>query len=130
MRVLVVDYSGILPWRVERAAPPEIRVEAVTTFEEATRRVREQPPNAAVVSVPTARLPWLEFQRLCAGLHPPVPVLYESCLEEGALEARLAPAGGMALFLSKPASPALLEQALAMLLAEAAVREIPPRTPA
>ncbi len=94
-------------------------MEAAGSLKEAARRVCDDPPDAVIVSVPPARLPWAQFQRLCAGRRPPVPVLYESCLEEGALEASLAPAGGTALFLAKPASQAALRQALAGLLAAA-----------
>jgi len=119
MRLLIVDRSGILAWRVGRAAPPGTCVQAASSLKEAARRVCDDPPDAVVVSVPRARLPWAQFQRLCAERRPPVPVLYESCLEEGALEANLAPAGGTALFLPKPASPAVLRQALVGLLAAA-----------
>jgi len=119
VRLLIVDRSGILPWRVGRAAPLGTSIQAASSLKEAARRVCDDPPDAVVVSVPRARLPWAQFQCLCAGRRPPVPVLYESCLEEGALEASLAPAGGTALFLPKPASPAVLRQALAGLLAAA-----------
>ena len=119
VRLLIVDRSGILPWRVGRAAPLGTRVQVASSLREAARCVCDDPPDAVVVSVPRARLPWAQFQRLCAGRHPPVPVLYESCLEEGALEASLAPAGGSALFLPKPSSPSVLRQALAVLLAAA-----------
>lgn len=129
MRILIVDHSGMLAWRVGRAAPSGTHLQAVGSLEEAACTVCQDPPDAVVVSVPAARLPWTQFQCLCAGRRPPVPVLYESCLEEGELEARLAPAGGTALFLAKPASPALLRQSLAGLLTAGRAPEACRRTP-
>jgi hypothetical protein len=116
MRVLVLDQSGILPWLVEHASTPGTVVQAVRSVEEAERAVRERPPDAAVVSMPHAQLPWARFQHLCAVQQPPVPVLYESCIHRSVRDAGIDPDDGVALFLHTPAHRAELERALADLL--------------
>lgn len=123
MRLLVLDHSGILPWLVEHAAPAGVDVEAVTDLQQAERVLREHPPDAAVVSVPPATLPWRQFQHLCATCEPPVPVLYESCVHAGAADVGIDPGDGVALFLRKPAPRGALHDALADLLAWAGRRE-------
>lgn len=119
MRLLVLDQSRILPWLVRHELPSEVEVEAVFSFEEAERALREEPLDAAVVSLPPAHLPWHSFQHLCASRQPPVPVLYESCVFDCACEAGLEPGDGYVEFLPKPAPRAELRAALARLLAEA-----------
>ncbi|MFN7943451.1 MAG: hypothetical protein U0X73_17800 [Thermoanaerobaculia bacterium] len=113
----MLDPSGLLPWVVRHEAPPGVEVEAVSSFEAAEQIVSDRPPDAAVVSVPPARLPWRSFQRLCASCHPAVPVLYESCIHASASEAGLDPADGYAAFLPKPAPRQRLRLALEELLA-------------
>jgi hypothetical protein len=126
VRLLVIDQSGILPWLVERAAPG-VEVEAVTCLEQAERVLRHHPPDAAVVSMPPATLPWRDFQHLCATLEPPVPVLYESCVHDDAAGVGIDPAEGTALFLRKPAPRGALRGALRGLLEIAAARRpLPP----
>ena len=119
LRLLVLDPSGILAWLVEHAAPVGVDVEGVTTLQEAERVVREQPPDAAVVSVPPGALPWRQFQHLCA-IHR-VPVLYESCVHRNAGDVGIDPADGTALFLGKPAPRGALRDALEQLLARVAI---------
>lgn len=116
MRVLVLDPSRILTYLVRHETPPEVEVEEAASLDEAERRLREDPPDAAVVSLPPAHLPWRSFQHLCASRRPPVPVLYESCVHTCADEAGLDPHDGYAAFLAKPARPAELRGALAELV--------------
>ncbi len=125
MRVLVLDHSGILPWIIEHAAETHAEVEAVTSLEEAERAVRERPPDAAVVSLTHAELPWGRFQHLCASQEPPVPVLWESCFHDGPRQAGIDPADGIAMFLAKPVPRAVLHRALGELLARSAGRCAP-----
>jgi hypothetical protein len=117
VRLLVVDPSGILAWLVEHAVSPAVEVEAVTSLEEAERVVRERPPEGAVVSMSHAELPWARFQHLCASSHPPIPVLYESCVFACARDAGIDPDDGVAMFLRKPVPFATLHAALVELLA-------------
>ena len=117
MRVLVLDSSGILPWLVEHTAGKGTVVHAVKTVEEAERVVVERRPDAAVVSVPHAMLPWARFQHLCASQQPPVPVLYESCVHASAREAGIDPDDGVSFFLRAPVKHADRARALQDLLA-------------
>jgi DNA-binding response OmpR family regulator len=119
VRLLVLDASRILTYLVRHETPAEVEVEEAVSLEEAERLVREHPPDAAVVSLPPAHLPWRSFQHLCASRRPPVPVLYESCVHTCAVEAGLDPQDGYAVFLPKPARPAELRGALAELVAAA-----------
>jgi DNA-binding NtrC family response regulator len=89
---------------------------AFTSFEEALQSLRQSPPDAAVVSITPAHLPWRDFQHQCALRNPRVPVLYVSCLFSNAREAGLEPVEGEAFFLQKPSSKAELECALSSLL--------------
>ena len=119
MRLLVLDENQLLAWMVERVAPPGTEVVGLTSFDDARREMFERPPDAAVVSLASAHLPWREFQHLCARRRPPVPVLYESCVFGSAEEAGLAPAEGSVRFLHTPASRADLNDALVRLLNDA-----------
>jgi len=119
MRVLVVDSSGLLPWVVRHAAPPGVDIDAANDLAGAERLLHERPPDAVVVSVPPAHLPWCSFQHRCATARPPIPVLYESYLHASAAEAGLDPGDGYAAFLPKPAAGERLRRALVELLAEA-----------
>ena len=76
----------------------------------------ERPPDAAVVSITSAHVPWREFQELCASCRPPVPVLYESRTYSSAREAGLEADRRQALFLGTPVPICELEEALAGLL--------------
>jgi DNA-binding NtrC family response regulator len=119
VRLLVIDESRVLPWVVERLAPPGVAVEVALDFDEAERVIREHRPDAAVVSIPPAQLPWREFQHLCGSQQPPVPVLYESCLLAAAGEFGIDPADGYAAFLEKPAPRERLQAAIQRLLEQA-----------
>ena len=119
MRLLVLDQSRILPWLIRHELPAEIEVDAVFSLSEAVRLVLDGAPDAAVVSLPPAHLPWRAFQYLCANRRPPVPVLYESCLFAGPREAGLEPGDGWVEFLPKPAARSALRAALGRLLAAA-----------
>ena len=68
-RILVLDESRVLPWVVEHVCPPGTDVVSLTSFDEARRLVRESPPDAVVVSVPPAHLPWREFHHKSVSPH-------------------------------------------------------------
>jgi hypothetical protein len=119
VRVLVVDESGVLPWVVSRLVGPEVEIRAVDSFDAAVSSLRDDSPDAAVVSLTGARLPWCDFQHACALHRPPVPVLYESCLGAGPSDLGLSPVEGWAEVLVKPAGRAEREAALSRLLATA-----------
>jgi len=119
VRLLVLDDNPLLEWTVVRLCPPGTELAIARSFEEARRLVLEAPPDAAVVSVPPADLPWSEFQRLCSTRCPPVPVLYLSCLFGSTAEAGFDEAAGQPEFLRKPVGRADLEAALGRLLVAA-----------
>lgn len=119
MRILVLDESHVFRWVVEHVSPPGTEVLGFTSFDEAWRALEQNPPDAAVVSITPAQVPWRDFQHLCASLEPPVPVLYESCLFTSAHEAGLDPVEGYADFLRKPARKSEIREALLRLLAAA-----------
>ena len=119
MRLLVLDECQILAWMVERLSPPGTEVVGLTSFDEARRSLLENPPDAAVVSLTSAHLPWRELSKLCVDLRPQVPVLYESCIFSSAEEAGVEASSGDARFLKTPASRADLKNALTGLLDEA-----------
>jgi DNA-binding response OmpR family regulator len=119
VQLLVLDPSPLLPLVVRRDLPAEVEVERVASYREALSILRRRPPDAVLVSVPPATIPWPAFQRLCASRRPPVPVLYESCLHESPAELGIAADDGYAALLHKPASRAAQRAALRRLLAEA-----------
>ena len=121
MRLLVVDESPLLPWTVERLSPAGTEVASARSLEAARRLLVVAPPDAVVVSVPPATLPWSEFQQLCASRQPPVPVLYLSCLFGSTAEAGFDGAAGRPEFLRKPVERADFEAALGRLIDEARV---------
>jgi len=128
LRLLVLDQSRILPWRVGREVPADVVLLPVAGVRQAERVLVDEPPDAAVVSLSPARIDWRSFQHLCATRCPPVPVLYESCLHRGAEELGLDSADGYAAFLSKPAPQSELRRALGELLDEARRTRLPQAT--
>ncbi len=119
MRLLVLDQSLILQWLVRHEFPDGLEILSAQDLREAELLLAVQPPDAAVVSLPPAQIPWREFQRRCATHAPPIPVLYETCVDVDARTMGLEPADGYAAFLHKPAARNELHSALTALLAAA-----------
>lgn len=120
MRLLVVDQSLILQWLVRHEFPDGLEIASAQSLVEAEALLAadcQNAPHAAVVSLPPARLPWREFQHRCATHAPPIPVLYESCIDADASALGLEPGDGYAFFLKKPAARSELRSALLALLA-------------
>lgn len=104
MQLLVLDGSRVLPSLVKRLAPQGVDVESAATFDEARLRLRQRPPQAMIVNLTPADLPWQELQSLCQGHSPPIPVLYESCVHRSPTEAGLDSLTDHGHFLEKPYS--------------------------
>lgn len=119
VRLLVLDQCRILPLRIGREIPPGVEIVAASGVREAERLIRVDAPDAAVVSLTPASVDWPAFQRLCSRHHPPIPVLYESCVYSAAAEIGLRESDGYAAFLPKPSPAADLRLALLRLLEEA-----------
>ena len=119
MHLLVLDGSRVLPSLVKRLAPSGVDVESAATFEEARRRLQKRPPQAMIVNLTPAELPWQELQSLCQEHSPPIPVLYESCIHHSPDEAGLGSLGGGGRFLEKPYSLGELRQEILRLMAAA-----------
>jgi DNA-binding NtrC family response regulator len=117
VRLLVVDQSLILQWLVRHEFPDGLEIASAQSLHEAEQLLTSASPDAAVVSLPPAKLPWHDFQRRCAAHVPPIPVLYETCVDIDAAAIGLDPRDGYAAFLHKPAARAELHSALAELLA-------------
>ena len=120
MRLLVVDQSLVLQWLVRHEFPDGLEIASAQSLQEAETLLAAEgceAPDAAVVSLPPARLPWREFKHRCATHAPPIPVLYESCIDADADALGLEPGEGYAAFLRKPAARCELRSALEALLA-------------
>lgn len=119
MRLLVLDQSLILQWLVRHEFPDGLEIASAQSLQEAEALLAAEAPDAAVVSLPPARLPWRDFQHRCAAHVPPIPVLYETCIDADAQAMELDPADGYAAFLHKPAARSELHSALEALLVAA-----------
>ena len=111
---------SILQWLVRHEFPDGLEIASAQSLQEAEALLAPDSPaapDAAVVSLPPARLPWREFQQRCAAHEPPIPVLYESCIDADAGALGLEPGDGYAAFLRKPAARTELRSALEALLA-------------
>lgn len=122
MRLLVLDGSLVLPSLVRRLAPAEVEVEAADSFERAVARLIAHPPDAVIVNVGPADLPWQQLKSFCEGHTPKIPVLFESCVYRDPAEAGLTPLDPSASFLCKPYSVDDLRSAIRLLISWAAKR--------
>ncbi|MDH3746288.1 MAG: hypothetical protein OES47_14410 [Acidobacteriota bacterium] len=102
MRLLVVDGSEILARTVKRLAPPGIEVHTLSSFREAMDSLLEDAPQALVVNITHADLPWRDLQLRCRDHSPPIPVLFESSFYEDPAAAGLDDLGPRSVFLAKP----------------------------
>jgi DNA-binding NtrC family response regulator len=116
MRLLILDGSRILASLVRRLVPEEVAVEEVRTFDEALASLHEAPPDALIVNLAPAELPWGELKIYCQNHRPKIPVLFESCVYNSPDEAGIGPLNHSARFLTKPYPVETLRQELNHLL--------------
>ncbi len=121
MHLLVLDGSRVLHSLVRRLAPEGVDIESVASFDDALKRLALRPPQALIVNLTPADLPWGELQRLCQRHLPPIPVLYESCVHRDPLDAGLEVLNGSGNFLTKPYSLDELRHEIARLVEAAEV---------
>lgn len=120
MHLLVLDGSRVLTSVVRRLAPLGVEVECVATFDDALRRLAVRPPQAMIINLTPADLPWSELQELCQKHSPPIPVLYESCVHSSPVDAGLGALNGSGHFLEKPYALADLRAEIERLVETAA----------
>ena len=119
MRLLVLSGSRVLERVVARLAPADVEVESARTMADASRLLREHPPEAMIVNVRPASAPWEELRELCESHDPPIPVLYESCVFHDPAEAGLGDLSPCGHFLEKPYTLAELRDEVEWLVREA-----------
>jgi DNA-binding NtrC family response regulator len=129
VHLLVLDGSRVLPSLVKRLAPEGVRVESAATFDDALKALALRPPQAMIVNLTPADLPWGKLQRLCERHSPPIPVLYESCVYRSPLEAGLDSPEGAGRFLEKPFSLEEFRSEIEHLVDSAAERSDADRAP-
>lgn len=85
-RILVVDGSELLAWRVAKVAPPGVEVERATTFAQAQKMLAESPPDAALFNLTPCHSNWRRLLDECTGNRQLIPFLcivdldqYEAC---------------------------------------------------
>lgn len=81
MRLLVVDGSNLLGWRVQRLAPVSVEIVHAGSFAEADRVLRDEPPDAAVFCLNPHHLEWRNLLDRCVNHQPVIPFLCCSALE-------------------------------------------------
>ena len=102
MRLLVLDGSRVVGHLVRRLVPADVDVECVDSFDIAIEELVNHAPDAVIVDVTQAALPWNRIQDICHQHDPPIPVLYESCTCENAEDAGIGDLNGNSIFLAKP----------------------------
>lgn len=103
MRLLVLDGSTVLPELVRRVVPEDVEVQCTESFHGVILQLQKQAPDALIVNVTPASLPWSQIQTLCHEHKPhPIPVLYESCVYSSPQEAGIDELDRYCFFVTKP----------------------------
>lgn len=119
MRLLVLDGSQLLHSLVRRLVPEHVVVEVQERFENAVAVLVADPPDAVIVNIGPADLPWRHFKIFCQSHEPKIPVLFESCVHRSAEDAELGPLNHSASFLAKPYSAEELKREIDRLIQSA-----------
>lgn len=80
-RLLVVDGSELLAWRVAKVAPPGVEIERATTFAEAEKLLAESPPDAALFNLAPCHSDWRRLLNECTGNGRLIPFLCIAALD-------------------------------------------------
>ncbi|MEJ2086200.1 MAG: hypothetical protein P8Y44_11055 [Acidobacteriota bacterium] len=123
MRLLVLDGSRVLPSLVRRMVPPGTDIVEAGSFERALDQLKLDPPDAVIVNVTPVDLPWQEIKTYCQEQEPKIPVLFESCVYAGPIDAGLDTLNHTSWFLPKPYSMEDLRMALRLLVTWVEKRE-------
>ena len=103
MRLLVLDGSRVLPALIRQLVPQDVDVDTTASFDEAIKELSNKAPDALIVNVTPAQLPWGRLQDLCHNHQPrPIPVLYESCVFDSPRAAGIDDLNGHSSFVTMP----------------------------
>ena len=80
-KLLLVDGSDLMGWRVSHLAPCEVEVVRATSFAEAERILREDPPEVAIFCLTPCHLEWRTLLGRCTSHQPVIPFLCCSAFE-------------------------------------------------
>ena len=116
MRLLVLDGSRVVGHLVRRFVPADVEVDCVDSFDLAIEQLLNHAPDAVIVDVTPAALPWHRVQDICHDHKPPIPVLYESCTCSSPEEAGIGDLNGNSAFLAKPYHASELQSHVLQLL--------------
>ncbi len=116
MRFLVLDGSHLLVSLIQRILDGKIELEEVATFDAALKALESRPPEAVIANIGPDGLPWRQFQDVCQGHSPKIPVLFESCVFRSAEEAGLGPLNHSCFFIEKPYHTSDLREQLELLV--------------
>lgn len=84
-RLLVVDRSELLAWRVAKIVPSGVQVEGVSSLSEALRILEDNPPDAAIFELSRCHSDWRTLLDACTEGEHLIPFL---CVAEiGVFEA-------------------------------------------
>ena len=75
MRIAILDGSPVTAWTITRLLPPGVDFEVLPSFEAAQRSLAETPPDAILVGITSAHLPWDRLVELCRSHCPEIPYL-------------------------------------------------------
>ena len=116
MRFLVLDGSHLLISIIKRILDGQVDLEEVSTFDEALVALEQRPPEAVIANIGPDGLPWRDFQDVCQGHSPKIPVLFESCVFHSPEDAGLGPLNHSCFFIEKPYHAADLKEQLERLV--------------
>ncbi len=100
VRLLVLDQSLILQWLVRHEFPDGLEILSAQDLHEAEQILAREPPVPSTPPSSVSRrrsCPGASFQHRCATHAPPIPVLYETCLDVDA-----APSGSTPPMATRP----------------------------
>ena len=116
MRLLVLDGSRVVGHLVRRFVPDDVDVKCVDSFDLVIDELLHHAPDAVIVDVTPAALPWHRVQEICHQHKPPIPVLWESCTCTDPVEAGIGDLNGNSAFLAKPYHASQLQEHIFQLM--------------
>ncbi len=116
-RLLVVDRSELVAWRVAQVAPAGVDVERATTFVQAQKMLDEDPPDAVLFNLAPCHSDWRRLLDRCVGGGRSIPFLCMAAVDHYEVAACELPCR-LEDVIPKGLSPAELSKKIAGLMAE------------